>query len=77
MGKPDIGLFFGVDPPLIVPISKRAVEFFQLPDGYDCTLYIEEDPADVLKLFPENWIVVTLEEYTPNSAIFRSINRLH
>ena len=72
----DVGLCFLTSPPLIVPISQRAKDRLQLPEGVDCALFMEQ-AEKVIALFGEDYVFLHLEEYEPKLIMPLSIQRLH
>lgn len=65
MDNPDVGICQKVTPPVVVPISERAIAKLDLPVGVDCCIFLEAHPFDVLSLFPDDWVVVAMPEFEP------------
>lgn len=78
MSEPDIGLSWKTSPPLVVPISQRARDILNLPAGVDCAVFLEEEPERVMSIFPDDLLIISMEEdYNPKLIATATIKQLH
>ena len=73
----DIGMYFEVMPPLIIPISERAKEFLGLDEGVDAGIAFETTPEETIGCFPEDWVVATMENCDVSLIAVLTIKQLH
>jgi hypothetical protein len=66
--EPDIGIYFGIAPPVMKPLSDRAKEFFSLPEGIEGVL-VECHPDQLMKAMPEDYTFEKLESSPKTIAI--------
>lgn len=60
----------------MIPISQRAKDKMQLPEGVDCALFLD-DAEKVLSLFGEDYVFEHYTEYEPVMILPCSVQRLH
>lgn len=75
----DVGLCNDTMPPIVVPLSDRAKEKMDLPEGALGALFIDNSAQEFLAVFPSDWICGNIElEYGDKDLIvLMSIKVLH
>lgn len=61
----DIGICQKTSPPVLIPVSERALKKLDLPEGADCCIFLENNPLDIMSQFPDDWMVAAMPEYSP------------
>ena len=74
-----IDITFGTKttPPVVIPVSDRAIKKLSLPEDCDCAIFLEDSPEDVLELFKPDYIFLVDRVYSPKKILAMTINMLH
>lgn len=65
----DIGLWHQTSPPVIIPMSKRAMELMDLPEGADGAIFLC-DANEWVDSVPDDFVVAALHaDYHPGYIV--------
>lgn len=71
----DVKLYFGTSPPCMVPMSSRAKEYLDLPEGVEGIL-LTDCPSKAIAVFPPDYVFEETKQ-SPKIVAITGISRLH
>ena len=71
----DIAMYFATVPPILIPVSERAIKMLGLPEGVDGILIMDE-PENIISAFPADYIVGAATE-VPRVVVLAGLEVLH
>jgi hypothetical protein len=75
----DVGIWHLINPPVIVPLSKRAREVMKMPEGTNGVIFPYDPPEAVLGLFPKDFVFKNLEmdDFAPLIVSIGNLQTFH
>ena len=73
----DILVCYLMQPPALVPLSKRAKEVLDLPEGTDAAVFLEDTAEEVMGAFEDDYVLGMDDCHVPKNIVTMSIKLLH